>query len=762
MNKAITFLAKVGFWQFVVIFTVLAVSISELLMVINSYWLTGDFFDKNLLIVGFIAPLIYGFVVFPIIAFLIHHLKSLQDEKDRVIALQKKTKEKLDYQKKRALQYLDITGTIIVALDTLGNIILANKETCKALGVESEDTLIGKNWLKEYLPKSIYKKIYEDFKDFVNGNIEPYKTYENELLFRDGSIRLIEWNNEYIRDNNGKITGVLSSGRDVTKSREAEEKLKKSESYQRAILDSFPFFVWLKDTNSNFLAVNMAVAKAVGLDNPSKLIGKSDLDIFPKDLADAYRSDDKEVMKTLQKKELEELVEDNGERRWHQTYKAPILDEDGTLFGTVGFARDITKDRLFEEELKLMKYALDNAEEGVYLTDERGYFKYVSDGAVRQLDYTKEEFKRMGISDIDSDFKISSLSTFFQQLKQKSSITFRSRHKSKSGMVFPVEINANYIEYRGNEYSLAFVRDITSRKQIEDRLKLLASVFTFAHEGIIITDANNDIIDVNDAFVEITGFSHDEVLGKNPKILQSGHNNEKFYAEMWESLKSKGVWRGELLNRKKSKEEYVQNSTISVVYNERGMAKNYIAIFTDITVQKEQQQKLEYIAHHDMLTDLPNRVLFIDRMHQAMAQAVRRKQLIAVVYIDLDGFKEVNDNYGHEIGDKLLILLSQKMNSLLREGDTISRVGGDEFIALLVDIVNKSSVISFLTRVLDVVSEEIIIDGFPINVSASIGITFYPQQEEFSAEQIIKQADKAMYQAKDSGKNRYVIFKSLF
>ncbi len=159
-----------------------------------------------------------------------------------------------------------------------------------------------------------------------------------------------------------------------------------------------------------------------------------------------------------------------------------------------------------------------------------------------------------------------------------------------------------------------------------------------------------------------------------------------------------------------------------------------------------------------MLTNLPNRLLFADRMQQAIAQALRRKQLIAVMYIDIDGFKEVNDKHGHTVGDKLLIVLAERMSSLLREGDTISRVGGDEFIVLLVDISDKESVVSFLRRLLDVVSEQIFIEEFPINVSASIGVTFYPQTQSLEAEQIIRQADQAMYRAKLSGKNRYIIF----
>nr|MDA3909182.1 diguanylate cyclase [Sulfurimonas sp.] len=464
-------------------------------------------------------------------------------------------------------------------------------------------------------------------------------TYENELLFADGTSRLIEWNNEHIKDIDGKITGVLSSGRDITESRKDEEKLKKSESYQRALLDSFPFIVWLKDTQSNFLAVNKPFAKAAGLDNPSTLIGKNDLDFFPKDLADAYRADDKIVMKTLQKKELEEFIEENGKRKWFATYKAPVLDKEGHVFGTVGFARDIT------------------------------------------------------------------------------------------------------------EY-----------KQDKEKLKLSASVFTYANEGIAITDADNKIVDVNNAFVEITGFNLSEVVGKNPHVLQSGRNNDDFYIELWRLLKKDGLWKGELWNKNKAGEEYFERLTISAIYGDNQKVQNYVAIFTDITEQQLQQKQLEYMAHYDMLTHLPNRALFTDRMHQAIEQTIRRGQKIAVAYIDLDGFKEVNDTHGHDVGDKLLVLLAERMSKLIREGDSISRVGGDEFIALLIDISDKESVISFLKRLLEVTSEAVKIDHLSLNVSASIGVTFYPQKELLDADQIIRQADQAMYKAKLSGRNCYYIF----
>lgn len=661
--------------------------------------------------------------------------------------------------KKRALQYLDITGTMIVALDLNGDILLVNKEICKALEHISEEVCIGMNWFEMYLPESIRQEVHNVFIEIISGNIKPYQRYENELLFKDGSIRLVEWNNEYIRDNSGKITGVLSSGRDITKSRLDEDKLKKSENYQRAILDSFPFFLWLKDIQSNYLATNMTVAKAVGFDDPSEIIGKSDLDIFPKDLADAYRADDKEVMQSLQSKELEELIEGNGERRWHETYKAPIFDNEGNLFGTVGFARDITKDKESEEELKLMKHALDHVKEAVFLSKQGGNFIYVNDGAARQLGYTKEELRTMGIFDIAPDFPRSRMPSHWEEVKQNGLLTISTILKNKVGAIFPVEVNINHVVYRNDEYILAFVRDITERKAIEEKLQLSASVFTSTHEGIIITDTDNNIVDVNGAFTTITGYSYADVCGKNPKILQSGRNNQEFYAELWASLNKDGVWKGEVWNRKKNGEEYIENATISIVYDDNKAVQNYISIFTDITQQYQQHQELEHHAHYDVLTSLPNRMLFSDRMEQAISQAIRNNKLIAVAYIDIDGFKEVNDTYGHSIGDKLLMLLAKKMRVLLRESDTVSRVGGDEFIALFADIQDEENITPFLNRLIETLSEPISIDNFSINVSASIGVTFYPQKDKLEMDQIIRQADQAMYRAKMSGKNKYVIYR---
>jgi diguanylate cyclase (GGDEF)-like protein/PAS domain S-box-containing protein len=301
-------------------------------------------------------------------------------------------------------------------------------------------------------------------------------------------------------------------------------------------------------------------------------------------------------------------------------------------------------------------------------------------------------------------------------------------------------------------------RDITVHKRNEERLQLAASVFHNSREGITITATDGTIVDVNEAFTDITGYSREEVIGKNPRILSSGRHNQEHYADMWKSLIHKGHWYGEIWNRRKSGEVYAEMLTITTVRDAQGQPQNYVALFSDITTAKVHAEHLEHIAHYDTLTNLPNRVLLADRLKQAMLQAQRRAQRLAVVYLDLDGFKLVNDGHGHEAGDHLLIALADRMKAALREGDTLARIGGDEFVAVLVDLVDATESMPMLNRLLLAASEPVDWEGQSVRVSASLGVTLYPQEEEIDADQLQRQADQAMYEAKVSGKNRYHFF----
>lgn len=295
------------------------------------------------------------------------------------------------------------------------------------------------------------------------------------------------------------------------------------------------------------------------------------------------------------------------------------------------------------------------------------------------------------------------------------------------------------------------------RLKVEDTLKISAQLFSQTKEGILITDINSRIIDVNPAFIEITGYSREDVLGKNPRILRSGRQSPSFYESMWISINESGYWQGEVWNRKKDGELYAENLSISVLKNERGENTHYVGIFSDITQSKQQQEKLRLIAHYDVLTGLPNRSLLVDRFNQAIVHAKRVKNLMAICFLDLDNFKPVNDNYGHETGDKLLIEVANRITREIREEDTVSRYGGDEFALILRDINDLKSCQNTLSRILKSLNETFFISNNAIYISASIGVAIYPDNDD-DIDTLMRLADQAMYTAKMSGKNQINFF----
>lgn len=344
-------------------------------------------------------------------------------------------------------------------------------------------------------------------------------------------------------------------------------------------------------------------------------------------------------------------------------------------------------------------------------------------------------------------------------LKQKGGQYHTNKNITKDGHALICEWhNTPTIDDDGSVTGvISLIQDITKRTQLEDKLTQAASVFSHAHEGIIITDASGIITDVNEAFVAITGYGHEEVIGKNPSILSSNRQSPLFYAQLWKSVAEKGHWSGEIWNQRKNQEIYPELLTISTVHDDDGEVKNYVAVFTDITEIKKHQSQLEHMAHYDVLTNLPNRALLADRLHQAIVQSKRSKKSLAVAFLDLDGFKEVNDAHGHSLGDELLVLLSHRLKEALRDCDTLSRFGGDEFVAILADLENIQDFEPVIERMLKAASKPILVNDILLKVSASIGVTLYPI-DNVEVDQLIRHADQAMYLSKQKGKNCYHLF----
>mgnify|MGYP002640800102 CR=1 FL=1 len=346
----------------------------------------------------------------------------------------------------------------------------------------------------------------------------------------------------------------------------------------------------------------------------------------------------------------------------------------------------------------------------------------------------------------------------------------------KSLLVYPVIINKKSIGFVGidmvhhhqiwTETHHSFVRLTAEsiaialeKKRYEQELQLSTKVFENSSEGIIITDAQTNILKVNDSFTKITGYSRDELIGQKPSILGSNWHDEKFYESMWKSLKKDSIWEGEIKDRRKSGELYVNLSTLIMIKNDDNKTTNYIGINRDITNVKKTQDHIMSLAYHDSLTQLPNRALFYDRLKQNIKYCERNEIKMAVLFIDLDNFKVVNDTHGHHTGDLLLQKVSTLLKDSIRTSDTVSRLGGDEFTVILSQINTKKDIQVLANKITTKLQEPILVNDLALQVGSSIGAAIYPDDTE-DIDSLIEMADIAMYKAKNNGKNCLKFFEA--
>jgi len=289
-------------------------------------------------------------------------------------------------------------------------------------------------------------------------------------------------------------------------------------------------------------------------------------------------------------------------------------------------------------------------------------------------------------------------------------------------------------------------------------LKRLSAIFHYAREGILVTDAAGRIVDANPAFTRITGYSRAEVLGQTPALLQSGRQGKEFYQAMWNTLRDCGSWEVEVWNRRRNGEVYIESLSVQAVCDADGAVRSYVGFFSDITAQKAHHDQLERIANYDALTGLPNRRLLADRLRQAVALAARTASMLAVAYLDLDGFKAVNDRFGHACGDELLIRVARRMTGAVRSCDAVARLGGDEFVVLLQNLANRDDSSRLLDRLRAACADAVGTGAMQARVSASIGVAFFPAHGHVDADVLLQRADQAMYQAKLDGKDCWRVY----
>lgn len=353
-------------------------------------------------------------------------------------------------------------------------------------------------------------------------------------------------------------------------------------------------------------------------------------------------------------------------------------------------------------------------------------------------------------------------SSLYQARKQFSGNSIRHLGVSDDdgellGLISFADILADIV----SEYILELEESLRERDEIlaisNKHLRLAAKVFGGTFEGIIVTDADHVIESVNPAFTMITGYKAHEVIGKKPSIMASGKHDRAFYASMNKALAQDGHWQGEIWNKRSNGEIFVEWININAVKDDAGVVSNYVAVFSDITNRKVAEDRMSFLAQHDALTSLPNRVLLEDRLLRAVSHAQRNNKRLAVIFLDLVDFKKVNDSVGHQAGDLLLQIVAQRLSSCVRAEDTVARLGGDEFVVLLEEIGAKDDVLLVVTKILNTLSRPVMLEGREVSVGSSVGISFYPGDGQ-EADDLIRHADVAMYQAKMQGNNTYSFY----
>ncbi len=492
-----------------------------------------------------------------------------------------------------------------------------------------------------------------------------------------------------------------------------------------------------------------------------EMLGKSILVLFPPERKDEEAHILEQVLSGARVDHFEtERLHKNGNRIHVSVTISPIRDRNGVVVGASKIALEITLKVKLEAAARLSSAILNSTDDAVVSKSLNGIVTSWNQAATKIFGYTADEMIGKSVEVLLPPDRKGEEQFILGKIRGGEVIDhFETERVCKSGKRINVSVTISPIcDGWGKVIGASKIaRDITGQKLADAQLRLTSRVFTATSEGILITNADGLIVYVNEAFTRITGYGHNEVLGKDPLNFRSGRQSHSVFRTMRCALMRHGEWRGEVWSRRKDGEAFSVLLTVSRVCEAKGAITNYVALFSDITPLKLQQERLEHGAHFDALTDLPNRLLLSDRLHQAMLNCQRHEQMLAVLYLDFDGFKFINDTFGHSAGDEMLVAVSHQMRAVLREGDTLARMGGDEFVMVLTDLNGIEDCVQLVSRVLAACARPIAVGGKEQSITASIGVTLYPN-DDVDADQLMRNADFAMYEAKRSGKNRFHLF----
>ena len=559
----------------------------------------------------------------------------------------------------------------------------------------------------------------------------------------------------------GGRTFIHSHLRDRSEIAHVESALRKSREEFLAFAKITQDWVWEVDAAGLYTYVSPRVEDFLGY-APEALLGRSPFALMPE--AEAARVQtifagyvsERQPFKYLQNVNLHR----DGRRIVLETSGVPVFDEGGRFIGYRGTDRDITESvrqkKAMESALLYHEAILETTQDGYWMIDATGTILDVNAAYCQMIGYEHAELLGMKIPEIDALERPEDTAARMRTIIKRGSHLFESRHRRKAGTIFDVEVSVSYSPIEGGRF-FALIRDITDRKQSEAQMNLAARVFETMTDGVVVTDAQQTIIRVNNGFCRITGYTEAELVGKRPGMLRSGWHDAAFYARMWQSLNAKESWRGEIVDRKKSGEVYTCETSIVAIRDEQGTITNYVAVQSDVTDKKAQEQIINNLAYYDALTKLPNRTNFEERFTTRLAAAKRQKSRIALLFIDLDNFKAINDTYGHLVGDQFLRDAAARLQRLVREEDTVGRFGGDEFAVMIEHLHGLNDIGIIARKIVQRFREPFSLEGNEFYSGTSIGIAVYPEDGE-TYHDLMRAADTAMYAIKGAGKGDYAFF----
>ncbi|MBV8659481.1 MAG: EAL domain-containing protein, partial [Burkholderiales bacterium] len=668
----------------------------------------------------------------------------------------------------RALMDAVVSGTTdaIFVKDLNGRYVLVNEAVSAFLG-QPKDRILGK------LDSALFDKHSADMIAVRDQEIirrGEVSTHEETLALPDRKQHIFLVTKGPIVDAQNRVCGLFGVARDITEQKHAELELRFNESALRQAQHMANMGNWSWDMKTDTHFWSPEIYRIYGRDPALPPATYPDVKQYftAETWEQLTQAVEMAIAQGLEYACDAEIIREDGTHRWVTTRGKAERDAEGKVIALHGTVQDITDRKLSTLKLNAsearLQRVVDATNDGFWDWEvETGRVfrspRYYAITRTRPEDDTGDiAFFRRLIHHDDRDRVLAQISAHLEGQTPALEFDFRLATPHDTECWMRVKGRTTTRDDKGAAQRVAgTIADVTEIKRQEIALREAGIVFESTYEGIMVVDPDMRITRVNPAFTRITGYTAADIVGHSPAMLASGQHGEPFYATMWQSIRNHDFWKGEICNRRKSGEIFVEQLSISVVRDGSGKIQYYIGAFSDISAHKTRAAEVDRAAHYDPLTGLPNRRLLSDRLSQAILRSVRTGKSSAICVLDLDGFRRVNDQYGHSVGDSLLIAVADNIKSVLRAEDTLARLSGDEFAFILCEIATPEECTIALDRVLQVINQIFDFDGARIQVTASIGVSLFPD-DNVDADTLLRHADQAMYMAKDAGQNRYQLF----